>query len=889
MPTSNEIAADGSSKVTIVPKIELFGILQNEVGLQIVCDDSSWFKFFAKTDPIRIEGKDHVIEVWRGTQYEELYFPLTGFSEVLPLRACFHFLDKDIRSLGPERKVRIAFSVQVTDPRIKEFIEPNDIQYEPAEVRVLASYIEFKGPDFQFLPRGGDEPISERYRTNLVATVVSAYGKLIRGEDIKSDSPLDGGVDPDFVREWRFEFRYDPSSDPTVRHSKLRGYAALIEATRVDSDGRIWFVHPDNNEIGAPFCLYDHWKEFNYDEDEEFRTQNFSVDIQLRTRDELHPKEPMRLPIGKVQPLIITIVDPNPEISAGHYGVRYNPLESTDSWKVVGGSTLTEIRKGTCADGVSLLLIRVETPGLGKVRFDLEGADAEGSLVPLEDTGILNDELCCDSSPFADPKRTSVEVEIKSWRNNHDGYDFFNSSEYSSQSEDKCAAMVLFCPPADFGGEYGARTITVKARYQPKDSKIRSYVLEKTADILLVRQPVVLVHGTYDNPRECWQLLSDGGPNENNGKPLNTSTMFDRLTREGFRVWTVDYQDSSGKQDDSGFERNRQVVWKNGGGICDALAQFRKDGIAATRVDLVCHSLGGVVSRLFIESGVRGLGYERPGNYYQGDVNRLITISSTHRGSAVMGLFDAYRKYVTNEEFLRIEWVFTDLFLRIVDNGIERITSDAPVDQIPGCPTLRAIPATRVRSHSIACVAMPEDLKWYPKRLQPEGSYQFRSNTMWWTAHERVLTAGVGGVLNDPAGAKELIALKVKEKELLMKIEEQQQLRNERARDASGLFGDGAGVLNERDYQAMKKDYDDMFLANAERMRFIVFGRERNDCTVSESSSQGGLKGEYTTTLDNVLHGFAPQYASVQNAVVNLLKGVGKKCFDPNGFPKPYP
>ena len=62
-----------------------------------------------------------------------------------------------------------------------------------------------------------------------------------------------------------------------------------------------------------------------------------------------------------------------------------------------------------------------------------------------------------------------------------------------------------------------------------------------------------------------------------------------------------------------------------------------------------------------------------------------------------------------------------------------------------------------------------------------------------------------------------------------------------------------------------------------------------NDCTVSEKSSQGGLKPPYTTTIRNVLHGFATQYRSVQECVARLLKSEGDSLFDPKGFPDAYP
>lgn len=511
-------------------------------------------------------------------------------------------------------------------------------------------------------------------------------------------------------------------------------------------------------------------------------------------------------------------------------------------------------RIGAAADGVSLLLVRAIVPEAGKVTFSLDGADAGGTL-----HGVL-DRKWSPRYPFDDAGAATVEVNAA-----------------ALDGSETIGALALYKPPPDFGSGRGARVFTLKAAFAPKEPAKAK--VEATISLTLVRPPVVLVHGTYDNPTECWTKISPGAP------PGNTIPMVDRLRQEAFRVFLADYKESSGsfKGTPSTFEANQQMLFASPGGIHEALEAFRKDGFAATRADVICHSLGGVLARVYLRGslpdprvGVSGWGPRRDDNYLQGDVNRLVTISSTHRGSEVMELFDAYSKYSDATWDLSSLW--TQIFMGYVDVLEQRITTGAPVDQIPGSVALRSVGPTRVRAHAISCIASDEDLGTYG------GTYLGRAEKLWGASTAESLELGVGVHLRNPAAAERLVAAKAAEQAL------QQEITNLTIQVSSTSTYPAASnpdpALVEK-LAATRKELASLQLANALAFRTVVF-RGENDCTVSLTSSSGGLKPPYQTTIGHVLHGYASQYPSVQNRVLELLWSEGDALFAPDGFPDTY-
>jgi len=127
------------------------------------------------------------------------------------------------------------------------------------------------------------------------------------------------------------------------------------------------------------------------------------------------------------------------------------------------------------------------------------------------------------------------------------------------------------------------------------------------------RPPVVGIHGIFSEPS------------------LDFARLGPALEAEGFD-WTAESYHS-----ELCFDSSLPNVWIH---LRNAIREAQKDDegpFAATRVDLVGYSEGGVLGRLYVNDRLAQLGkphlYERPENFGKGDVLRLITIDSPHLGS----------------------------------------------------------------------------------------------------------------------------------------------------------------------------------------------------------------------------------------------------------------
>ena len=241
----------------------------------------------------------------------------------------------------------------------------------------------------------------------------------------------------------------------------------------------------------------------------------------------------------------------------------------------------------------------------------------------------------------------------------------------------------------------------------------------------LVRPPVVLMHGTFDTPQNCWQTPMS----------VDEISLQDKLTDAGFATFAVDYSATNGKglgpeyscngsflfNKGSCFESNKQVIHKNNGGIEDAIFHFRNNmNIIATRADVVGHSMGGVLPRVYASflyqfdiDSKANLEYEynRLNNFNKGDIRRLLTISSTHHGSDMSyylsfmnrvaygddspfmnSIFD---QGITQATLAKIQLTFIWFFQGMTPNR------GAVMDQLPKSRALRRIGATSIPAHAI--------------------------------------------------------------------------------------------------------------------------------------------------------------------------------------------
>lgn len=561
------------------------------------------------------------------------------------------------------------------------------------------------------------------------------------------------------------------------------------------------------------------------------------------------PSDPEETPPtqGKIQ-----LLDANPMFTPGLKLPLSSLPTAQEDRALLAPATEESVRLGAAADGVSLLLVRASFPVKGTVTFTLEGAGEQGTLHPL----IGNPWRPGPHQPtYTTPTRKVAPAGGA-------------TEEY---------AFALYKPPSSAWRGTGARKVTLKAVLKPagKGAEVRADRL-----ITLARPPVVLVHGTYDEPINCWKTKK--------GSIEFQQTIVERLNHEGFQegsqLFLVDWEATNGSSNPSDFVTNQQTVFYNKNGIKDALTSFRKRGYAATQADLVCHSQGGVIARVYIKGinlykpraktdphytapeKCQQCWYHNPQdhhNFHRGDIRRLITISSTHRGSDLCRLLMAYNHHYVKSNLVlgaRIPHgaaLWTGLLLDVAHYQ-QGVWTGGFRDQTPGSAALRAIGATPVRAHAIACVADDGDLAKID-----DGYYLNRMGLIWDFSDEDTLKESFE-YISQSEDARLLTQGKIREKELASEMRS---------------FSPSAAAQAGANHKFVRQN-------NLSRLRAAAFGHERNDCTVSEASSLGGLKPPYATTIPNVLHGYASRYKSVQERVVALLTGDDNQ-FAP-GFPDTY-
>lgn len=494
---------------------------------------------------------------------------------------------------------------------------------------------------------------------------------------------------------------------------------------------------------------------------------------------------------------------------------------------------------GIAADGASLLVLRSQTSKADTATFTVGGAG--GALYPL-----------AGEIPLKSSGTRSLSVKTREMGGKH-------------------YAIALYRPPSSFGRGAPEKPIDFKVAYASGAKAALS--------LKLVPPPVVLVHGTYDNPRFCYQEHSD-----EDDTSVNMSPMLQKL---GYDVFCTDWEETNGDKDPSDFQHNRMAVYKNPGGIKEALDTVRRKGIVVSQADVVCHSQGGVITRTYARgypfsislppshkhytdpnqcrSGDTPCWYHRADNYFLGDIHRLITISTTHRGSHVLNVFKGLGSYPDKSVSDKLTKALVDLALVGIDKGASAISTGGVLNQIPDSLELQLVGPTPVASHAIACVASDEDMR----NQRPDsigealklselgmGNYWNKFYKVWLaTSNEArdylfVQLSKLAGENGMPNPDGEL----AKYRELASKVTLNEDPKNPRM-DAL-IF----------------------------QMRKIVFQGLENDCTVGIKSSFGGLSDPYRTRIPDALHGWAPRYRSVQLRVLRLLAGDGAD-FDTDGFP----
>ncbi len=187
--------------------------------------------------------------------------------------------------------------------------------------------------------------------------------------------------------------------------------------------------------------------------------------------------------------------------------------------------------------------------------------------------------------------------------------------------------------------------------------------------------PIAFIHGLGSNSSVFGDMIKTIKEN-NNGKI------------QDYQISAVDYKISN----TSGFYSNANVVPD---GILNLITKVRNNKIAVGKVNIVGHSMGGILIRLYQQSST-----------YRNDINRIITINTPHSGSPwpeVLSDSDSTNQAVANfiikhsDDFNGNGLALPDLSVNspIIDNdlnGPNRLINKTPTHTISTYGTLQDLP-----------------------------------------------------------------------------------------------------------------------------------------------------------------------------------------------------
>lgn len=291
---------------------------------------------------------------------------------------------------------------------------------------------------------------------------------------------------------------------------------------------------------------------------------------------------------------------------------------------------------GTIADGVSKLLIIIESNQTQKL-----------SINGTNSLDISNGRL---SSPFQSEMTNTSASSI-----------FAHPIEIGNG---KSAVVIVYTPP-----NYIDLPIndTYKTVYFTSDNPNGV----STIPINLYPVPVVLVHGIWTNSFFSWNY-----------------TGFEKsLKDKNFDVYFADYRKYNAttfdplaidKKGNYGIDVIRNTTKS-------ALEKYEDEGIAASQVDIVAHSMGGLMARGFTQQS----DYRNDDNNMKGYIHRLITIGTPHFGAQLAGILYDHRDKKYCHEWIGIRLYVTlpghcDKTLELTLKDIYRNTSkplSIPIDE----------------------------------------------------------------------------------------------------------------------------------------------------------------------------------------------------------------
>jgi pimeloyl-ACP methyl ester carboxylesterase len=164
-------------------------------------------------------------------------------------------------------------------------------------------------------------------------------------------------------------------------------------------------------------------------------------------------------------------------------------------------------------------------------------------------------------------------------------------------------AFSFYQTPNFFGDTSDTRQVMVQFSFTPNLGF--GNTSNFTVPLTLVRPPLLLVHGLWSS-RKAW------------------SSFWMRSPGSAYVTFAGDYEPTNA----ASFSTNSPRVQ---GFVASTLNQARQASIAATQVDVIAHSMGGILTRLYANNASM---FMRPDNYNKGDIHRIVTLDTPHGGSS---------------------------------------------------------------------------------------------------------------------------------------------------------------------------------------------------------------------------------------------------------------
>ena len=274
-----------------------------------------------------------------------------------------------------------------------------------------------------------------------------------------------------------------------------------------------------------------------------------------------------------------------------------------------GGKSLTESelstfsaqtysKKGFTADGNTRLILRAQSNKPGLIRFS----------VPA-----------------------SLDARLENLSRDHWASSFIDIPTTEIASNTHQASAVLIAP----------ETYPLELGFPSANFRLRTFLIgdegeTQSNDLYLTVEaaPVILIHGLESNSTSAFRIGGSQG-------------IHHRLMQDGFYVDYWDYDGTKGPED---------IFREPGSGlfmkIVDVFDVYKAKNIACTRVDIVAHSMGGLMARRFLETE----DCYSARSYMQGMVRRIVTVATPHEGSPIASYFmkdfsvlhnsDLYESYI---------------------------------------------------------------------------------------------------------------------------------------------------------------------------------------------------------------------------------------------------